>query len=54
MQDPDRHLVKVWERQNAHRFDGIMQKTKTVAVSAKPDGLYVQFEAEGAPTEPQK
>ncbi|HTZ00185.1 MAG TPA: FAD-dependent oxidoreductase, partial [Rhodocyclaceae bacterium] len=27
MQGPDRDLVKVWEKQNAHRFDRIMLKT---------------------------
>jgi dihydrolipoamide dehydrogenase len=30
MQGPDRDAVKVWEKQNAHRFDKIMLKTKTV------------------------
>jgi dihydrolipoamide dehydrogenase len=54
MQGPDRDLVKVWEKQNLHRFDKIMLKTKTVAVEAKPDGLYVRFEGEAAPAEPQK
>ncbi len=55
MQGPDRDLVKVWEKQNLHRFDKIMLKTKTVAVDAKDDGLYVKFEGadanSGAPTE---
>ncbi|MBR0566124.1 dihydrolipoyl dehydrogenase [Azoarcus sp. L1K30] len=54
MQGPDRDAVKVWEKQNAHRFDKIMLKTKTVAVEARDDGLYVSFEGEGAPTEPVK
>ena len=54
MQGPDRDAVKVWEKQNASRFDKIMLKTKTVAVEAKEDGLYVSFEGEGAPTEPVK
>ncbi|WP_287369511.1 dihydrolipoyl dehydrogenase, partial [Thauera sp.] len=52
MQGPDRDAVKVWEKQNAHRFDKIMLKTKTVAVEAKDDGLWVKFEGEGAPAEP--
>jgi dihydrolipoamide dehydrogenase len=47
MQGPDRDAVKVWEKQNAHRFDKIMLKTKTVGVEAKEDGLYVKFEGEG-------
>ncbi|PIE83279.1 MAG: dihydrolipoyl dehydrogenase [Candidatus Contendobacter odensis] len=53
MQGPDRDLVKVWEKKNAHRFDQIMLKTKTVAVEAKPEGLRVTFEGEKAPVEPQ-
>jgi len=58
MQGPDRDLVKVWEKQNAKRFDKVMLKTKTVAVEAKPDGLWVKFEgADGemrAPAEAQR
>ncbi len=53
MQGPDRDLVKVWEKQNAKRFDKVMLKTKTVAVDAKPDGLWVTFEGEQAPAEAQ-
>ena len=56
MQGPDRDAVKVWEKQNQHRFDQIMLKTKTVAVEAKSDALYVKFEsldpANPAPSEP--
>jgi len=51
MQGPDRDAVKVWEKQNLHRFDKVMLKTKTVAVDAREDGLYVSFEGENAPTE---
>ncbi len=54
MQGPDRDLVKVWEKQNARRFDKVMLKTKTVAVDAKPDGLWVKFEGEQAPAEAQR
>ena len=54
MQGPDRDAVKVWEKQNAKRFDKIMLKTKTVAVEAKDDGLYVKFEGEGVSPEPVK
>ena len=54
MQGPDRDLVKVWEKQNAQRFDKVMLKTRTVAVEAKPDGLYVSFEGENAPAGPQR
>ncbi|MBW7901025.1 MAG: dihydrolipoyl dehydrogenase [Rhodocyclaceae bacterium] len=54
MQGPDRDAVKVWEKQNLHRFDKVMLKTKTVAVEAKDDGLWVRFEGEGAPAEAVK
>ncbi|HTH95735.1 MAG TPA: dihydrolipoyl dehydrogenase [Rhodocyclaceae bacterium] len=54
MQGPDRDLVKAWERQNAHRFDNIMLKTKTVSAEAKKDGIWVKFEGEKAPAEAQR
>jgi dihydrolipoamide dehydrogenase len=44
MQGADRDLVKVWQKMNAHRFDKIMLKTKTVGASAGPEGITVQFE----------
>ncbi|TAL54759.1 dihydrolipoyl dehydrogenase [Pandoraea sp.] len=53
MQGADRDLVKVWEKFNARRFGKVMLKTKTVAVDAKPDGIYVKFEGEAAPAEAQ-
>ncbi|VVD82341.1 dihydrolipoyl dehydrogenase [Pandoraea horticolens] len=54
MQGADRDLVKVWEKMNAKRFGGVMLKTKTVGAEAKPDGIYVKFEGEAAPAEPQR
>ena len=54
MQGADRDLVKVWQKMNAGRFDNIMLKTKTVGAEARPDGIYVTFEGEGAPKEPQR
>jgi dihydrolipoamide dehydrogenase len=54
MQGPDRDLVRVWEKQNAARFDKVMLKTKTVAVAATEDGLSVSFEGEKAPAEVQR
>ncbi|WP_028446719.1 dihydrolipoyl dehydrogenase [Chitinimonas koreensis] len=54
MQGADRDLVKVWQKMNAHRFDNIMLKTRTTAVEAKPDGIWVTFEGEAAPKEPQR
>jgi len=53
MPGADRDLVKVWEKVNAHRFDRIMLKTKTVSVDAKDDGIHVGFEGENAPDGPQ-
>jgi dihydrolipoamide dehydrogenase len=45
MQGADREAVKVWQKFNAHRFDNIMLKTKTVGVEALPEGIKVTFEA---------
>ncbi|GAA5171051.1 dihydrolipoyl dehydrogenase [Viridibacterium curvum] len=54
MAGPDRDLVKVWEKQNLHRFDKIMLKTRTVGVTVRPDGILVKFEGEQAPADEQK
>ncbi len=53
MQGADRDLVRVWEKVNKPRFDRVMLKTKTVAVEAKKDAIYVSFEGEQAPAGPQ-
>ncbi len=53
MQGADRDLVKVWDKKNAHRFDKVMLKTKTVGAEAKADGIWVKFEGEQAPAEAQ-
>jgi dihydrolipoamide dehydrogenase len=44
MQGADRDLVKVWQKMNAHRFDNIRLKTKTVGAEATAEGIKVQFE----------
>ncbi len=44
MQGADRDLVKVWQKMNAHRFQKLMLKTKTVGAEATADGIRVQFE----------
>ena len=54
MQGADRDLVKVWDKMNKGRFDKVMLQTKTVGVEAKPDGIYVKFEGDAAPAEPQR
>jgi dihydrolipoamide dehydrogenase len=58
MQGADRDLVKVWQKFNEHRFDNIYVNTKTVAVQAREDGIWVTFEKANdqstAPTEPQR
>ncbi|MBJ7264646.1 MAG: dihydrolipoyl dehydrogenase, partial [Burkholderiaceae bacterium] len=54
MQGADRDLVKVWQKRNEKRFDNIMLNTKTVGAEARQDGIYVSFEGEGAPKEPQR
>ena len=53
MPGADRDLVRVWEKVNKHRFDRIMVATKTTAVAAKPDALWVTFEGANAPQDPQ-
>ncbi len=53
MPGADRDLVKVWERKNAHRFNRIMLKTKTVGAEAHSDGIHVSFEGPAAPDSPQ-
>jgi dihydrolipoamide dehydrogenase len=54
MAGADRDLVKVWEKYNAKRFANVMLKTKTTKAEAKEDGIYVSFEGEKAPAEPQR
>jgi len=53
MMGPDRDLVAVWQKYNAHRFDNIMLKTRTARAEATPQGIKVWFEGENAPAEPQ-
>ncbi len=53
MPGADRDLVKVWEKKNAHRFDAVMLKTKTVGAKATEAGIEVTFEGEKAPAGPQ-
>ena len=54
MQGPDRDLVKVWEKRNVGRFEKVMLRTKTASAEAKQDGIWVRFEGENAPAEPQR
>ena len=54
MQGADRDLVKVWQKMNAHRFDNVMLRTRTVSAEARDDGIWVGFDGEGAPKEPQR
>jgi dihydrolipoamide dehydrogenase len=49
----DRDLVRVWDKMNKHRFDRVMLKTKTVAIEARKDAVYVSFEGEQAPPKAQ-
>jgi dihydrolipoamide dehydrogenase len=54
MTGADRDLVKVWDKMNAWRFDHVMLNTKTVGAEAKDDGIWVRFEGESAPRDPQR
>jgi dihydrolipoamide dehydrogenase len=53
MQGADRDLVKVWEKMNAHRFDNVMLRTKTVGAKSTKAGIEVRFEGEKASIGPQ-
>jgi dihydrolipoamide dehydrogenase len=53
MPGADRDLVRTWEKVNRHRFDRIMVSTRTTAVEAKPDALWVTFDGPNAPQGPQ-
>jgi dihydrolipoamide dehydrogenase len=53
MPGADRDLVRVWQKFNAHRFDRIMLRTRTVSAQALPEGIRVSFEGDEAPPEPQ-
>jgi len=53
MPGADRDLVRVWEKVNRPRFDRVMVATRTTAVDARPDALWVSFEGPDAPAEPQ-
>lgn len=48
MQGVDRAVVQVWQKMNAHRFDGILLNTRVIEAQAMPDAVHVVFEsAEG-------
>ncbi|MEP7061363.1 MAG: dihydrolipoyl dehydrogenase [Betaproteobacteria bacterium] len=53
MPGADRDLVRVWEKINQPRFERVMLKTKTTAIDARKDAVYVTFEGEAAPAGPQ-
>ncbi|MCE7506017.1 dihydrolipoyl dehydrogenase [Polynucleobacter sp. IMCC30063] len=53
MAGADRDLEKVWEKQNAGRFEHIFLKTRAAKAEAKPTGIEVTFEGEHAPASPQ-
>jgi dihydrolipoamide dehydrogenase len=50
----DRDVVKVLENRIKKKYQAIYTKTKCSQVVAKKDGLYVSFEGEKAPQEPQR
>lgn len=54
MQGADKDLVKIWQTHNAWRFDNIWLESKTVAVRAQDDGLWVQFEGAQVPAQEQR
>ena len=54
MPGADRDLIKPFHKFVAKQYEKILLKTKVTQVEAKKDGLWVTFEGEGAPTEPQR
>jgi dihydrolipoamide dehydrogenase len=52
MPGADRDLVKVFEKQNARRFEQVMLNTRVTAVDARPEGIRVSFEGAQAATQP--
>lgn len=50
----DKDVVMPLQKRIQKRYKAILLKTKVTKVEAKKDGLYVTFEGENAPTEPQK
>lgn len=54
MAGADRDLVKVWEKRNAKRFHQVMLRTRTTAVEAREDGIWVSFSGEQAPSAPER
>jgi len=54
MPGADKDLVAPLQKRMQKKFKSIMLETKVTAVTAKKDGLYVQFEGKNAPSEPQK
>lgn len=50
----DADVVKPLYQRIQKRYEKILLKTSVTQVDAKPDGLYVTFKGEGAPTEPQR
>lgn len=50
----DTDVVKPLHRRLTKKYDNIYLKTKVTKVEAKKDGIYVTFEGDKAPKEPQK
>jgi dihydrolipoamide dehydrogenase len=50
----DKDIVMPLQKRIQKRYQAVMLKTKVTKVEAKKDGLYVTFEGENAPAEPQK
>jgi dihydrolipoamide dehydrogenase len=50
----DKDIVMPLQKRIQKRYKNILLKTKVTKVEAKKDGLWVTFEGENAPTEPQK
>ena len=54
MAGADRDIVKPYHTRIKKRYEAIMLKTRVTGVEAREDGLYVSFDGEEAPSEPQR
>lgn len=54
MAGADKDIVAPLQKRLEKRYKGILLKTKVTKVDAKKDGLWVTFEGENAPKEPQR
>lgn len=50
----DKDIVGIYQNYVKKRYEAIWLNTKVTQVEAKPDGIYVTFEGQNAPTQPER